>query len=226
MRTGAATIRRRGSQVAALAAAVLVVAVSIGCISAQDPNRQAKQGSAIGAAAGAVAGAILGNQSGNPRTGAVVGAALGAGIGASIGHQRDQMAAEMQRISEVQVQRQQAENELRVIVSNSVLFDTDSAILRTASLSTLNNMAEVLSRYPDTRIVVTGYTDSEGSEEHNLQLSERRAASVRNYLISRGVRPGRLTAVGLGESDPIDTNQTAQGRQNNRRVEFRVVFEG
>lgn len=226
MRTGALTIRRRGSQAAALAAAVLVAAASVGCISAQDPNRRAKQGSAIGAAAGAVAGAILGNQSGNPRTGAVVGAALGAGIGASIGHQRDQMAAEMRRISEVQVQRQQAENELRVIVSNSVLFDTDSAILRTASLSTLNNMAEVLSRYPDTRIVVTGYTDSEGSEEHNLQLSERRATSVRNYLISRGVRPESLTAVGLGESDPIDTNQTAQGRQNNRRVEFRVVFEG
>lgn len=226
MGTSAKAFSRQASGSVAVAATVLLLAASLGCISAQDPNRRAKQGAAIGAAAGAVAGAIIGNQSGNPTTGAVVGAALGAGIGGSVGHRRDQMAAEMQRISDIQVQRQQAENELKLVVSNSVLFDTDSAILRTASLPTLNDMADVLGRYPGTRVVVTGYTDSVGSEEHNLQLSERRAASVRNYLISRGVKPDRLTAVGLGESDPIDTNQTAEGRQHNRRVEFRVVFEG
>ncbi len=86
-------------------------------------------------------------------------------------------------------------------------------------------MAEVLGRYPDTRVIVSGYTDSQGSEEHNLQLSERRASSVRSSLISRGVRQERITAVGLGESDPVDTNQTAQGQQNNRRVELRVLFD-
>jgi OOP family OmpA-OmpF porin len=75
-------------------------------------------------------------------------------------------------------------------------------------------------------ISVLFYTDLEGSEEHDPQLSERRAAAVRNSLISMGVRPERQTAVSLGESDPIDTNQAAQGRQNNRRAEVRVVFDG
>ncbi len=207
-----------------LAGAGLVVAMlaSAACVSSEDPNRRAKQGAAIGAAAGAVAGAIIGNQSGNPRTGAVLGAAVGAGIGAAVGHRRDKMAAEMERIQQVEVQRQQAENELKLIVNDKILFDVDSATLRTSALSTLNQIADVLGRYPDARVIVTGYTDSTGSEQHNLELSRRRAETVRDYLVSRGVDPARITAVGLGESDPIDTNQTAEGRQRNRRVEFNV----
>jgi len=208
-------------------AAVVGLSLAVGlastaCVSSQDPNRRAKQGAGIGAAVGAVAGAIIGNQSGNPRTGAVLGAAVGAGVGAAVGHRRDKMAAEMARIQEVEVQREQAENELRLIVNDKVLFDLDSATLRTAALSTLNGIADVLNRYSGARIIVTGYSDSTGGEEHNLVLSRRRAETVRSYLISRGVEAGRITAVGLGESDPIDTNQTAEGRRRNRRVEFNV----
>ena len=207
---------------AAVALGALIIVSSAACVSQEDPNRRAKQGAAIGAAAGAVAGAIIGNQSGNPRTGALIGAAVGAGIGGVVGHRRDKMAAEMARIQQVEVQRQQAENELKLIVNDKILFDINSSVLRTRALPTLNQIADVLNRYPDAKVIVTGYTDSTGTEEYNLKLSRRRAESVKNYLISRGVDPARITAVGLGESDPIDTNQTAEGRQRNRRVEFFV----
>ena len=201
---------------------MLIIVSSSACVSQEDPNRRAKQGAAIGAAAGAVAGAIIGNQSGNPRTGALLGAAVGAGIGGVVGHRRDKMAADMARIQQVEVQRQQAENELKLIVNDKILFNVNSSVLRTSALPTLNQIAGVLNRYPDARVVVTGYTDSTGTEAYNVALSKRRSESVRNYLISRGVDAARITAVGLGESDPIDTNQTAEGRQRNRRVEFFV----
>jgi outer membrane protein OmpA-like peptidoglycan-associated protein len=201
---------------------ILIMVSSAACVSQEDPNRRAKQGAEIGAAAGALAGAIIGNQSGNPRTGALLGAALGAGIGGVVGHRRDKMAADMARIQQVEVQRQQAENELKLIVNDQILFDVNSSVLRISALPTLNQIADVLNRYPDARVVVTGYTDSTGTEAYNSVLSQRRAKSVSNYLISRGVDAARITAVGLGESDPIDTNQTAQGRQHNRRVEFFV----
>jgi OmpA-OmpF porin, OOP family len=86
-------------------------------------------------------------------------------------------------------------------------------------------MAEVLGHYPKTRVIVSGYTDSQASEEYSLQLPERRASSVGSSLISRGVRQKRMAAVGLGESDPVDTNQTTQGQQNNRRVELGVLSD-
>ncbi len=202
-------------------AGLMVLATA--CISSEDPNRRAKQATAIGAAAGAVAGAVIGNQSGNPTTGAVIGAAAGAGIGAAVGHRRDKMAAEMRQIDNVAVQPSSTDPEqLNLIVDNRVLFDTDSATLRTASLGTLNDIAGVLGRYPDATLTVVGYTDSTGSEVHNQELSERRAQAVRNYLVSSGVVGNRITAVGLGESDPIASNLSDEGRQQNRRVEFRV----
>ncbi len=204
-------------------AVVALLALTLACISSEDPNKRAKQGAAIGAAAGAVAGAVIGNQSGDPRTGAVVGAAAGAGIGAAVGHHRDKMAQEMQQIDNVAVQPSATDpDELKLVVNNQVLFATDSATLSPASLGTLNQIADVLGRYPSSTLTVVGYTDSTGSEVHNQELSERRAQAVRDYLVSRGIVGSRMTAVGLGESDPIASNLTAEGRQQNRRVEFRV----
>jgi outer membrane protein OmpA-like peptidoglycan-associated protein len=203
--------------------AVAVLVLATGCISSEDPNRSAKQGAAIGAAAGAVAGGVIGNQSGKTTTGAVIGAAAGAGIGAVVGHRRDKMAAEMREIENVEVQPSATDPEqLNLIVNDRVLFDTDSASLHPASLGTLRDIAEVLGRYPDATLITVGYTDSTGSEMHNQELSERRAQAVRNHLISSGVVDSRVTAVGLGESDPIASNLSEDGRQQNRRVEFRV----
>ncbi len=204
---------------------VTLLVLTLACAST-DQNKRAKEGAAIGAAAGAVAGAIIGNQSGNPTTGAVLGAAAGAGIGAAIGHRRDKMAEEMRQIDNVEVQPSATRaDELKLIVNDQVLFDVDSATLRPAALGTLNDIADVLGRYPGAVLTVVGYTDSTGSETHNQQLSERRAQSVRNYLISRGIAGSRMTAVGLGESDPIASNLTPEGRQQNRRVEFRVRLQ-
>ena len=197
--------------------AVFVVACASG-----DPNKKAKEGAGIGAAAGAVAGAIIGNQAGGKnRGGAVIGAAAGAAIGGAIGHRMDQQQKELQQIPGVDVTRT-ADNELNVALKNDVLFDVDSASLRSDSQSTLRDMATVFNRYNDTTIDVQGYTDSTGTADHNMGLSQRRADSVRDYLSREGVSSSRISARGYGETNPKASNATPDGRQLNRRVEIHV----
>jgi Outer membrane protein and related peptidoglycan-associated (lipo)proteins len=191
------------------------------CVSPDDPNQRAKRGAAIGAAAGAVAGAIIGNQSGDNRTGAVVGAAVGAGVGAAVGHRMDSQQKELQQIEGVAVTRP-AEDELNVELKNDVLFDVDSSALRGDSQSMLKELASVFARYPDQTIAVEGHADSTGSEEHNQVLSERRAASVSDYLADSGVNASRIDSRGYGETRPKASNDTPEGRQLNRRVEIHV----
>lgn len=200
---------------------LMVMVFVIACISADDPNRRTKQGAAGGAAAGAVVGGVVGNQSGNPRQGAVIGAAAGAVVGGLIGRRMDQQQKELEQIEGVEVTRT-AEDELNVVLHNDVLFDTDSAALRSASRSTLQDMAGVFDRYTDTTISVKGHADSTGSDDHNQDLSERRARSVRAYLIEQGVPGSRIIARGYGESQPKASNNTPEGRQLNRRVEIQV----
>jgi len=115
-----------------------------------------------------------------------------------------------------------ANDELNVTVQNDVLFDFNSAGLRSSSRSALREMANVFERYPDTTIRVEGFTDSIGTASYNERLSERRASTVSNYLEDLGVRSSRLFTVGYGESRPRATNNTASGRQLNRRVEIHI----
>ena len=187
----------------------------------EDPNAKAKRGAGIGAAAGAVAGAVIGNQSGNNRTGAVVGAAAGAAIGAAVGHRMDQQQKELQQIPGVEVTRP-AENQIDVRLTSDILFDYNSSELRPESRATLNSLADNFQRYPDELIDVEGHTDSTGSTEYNLGLSERRAFSVKDYLTTQGVPGTRVNAVGFGESHPKSSNETPEGRQLNRRVEIHI----
>jgi outer membrane protein OmpA-like peptidoglycan-associated protein len=186
-----------------------------------DPNAKAKRGAGIGAAAGAVAGAVIGNQSGNNRTGAVVGAAAGAAIGAAVGHRMDQQQKELQQIPGVEVTRP-AENQIDVRLTSDILFDYNSSELRGESRTTLNSLADNFQKYPDEIIDVEGHTDSTGSPEYNLGLSERRAFSVKDYLTKQGVPGTRVNAVGFGESHPKASNDTPEGRQLNRRVEIHI----
>lgn len=206
-------------------ASVLLLAVlfAIGC--ASDPNRRAKQGAATGAVAGAVVGAIIGNQSGNNRTGAVVGAAAGAAIGGAVGHRMDKQQQELQQIPGVEVTRP-SENQIDVRVTSDILFDTDSAALRSASRATLQQVAQNVAQYPDEVVDVEGHTDSTGSDDHNMALSQRRADSVRGYLVDQGIPASRVTARGYGESSPKSTNDTPEGRQLNRRVEIHIRATG
>lgn len=201
--------------------AIAVTALLSACVSPDDPNRRTKQGAGAGAAAGAVAGAVIGNQSGNPRTGAAVGAAVGAGVGAAIGRRMDKQQEELRRIEGLEVERT-AEDAINVRMRNDVLFDVDSASLRAESRATLQEMANVFERYPEQRIRVEGHTDSTGTDDYNQRLSERRANSVREYLVSQGVTRGSITAVGYGESRPRADNSTSSGRQLNRRVEISI----
>jgi outer membrane protein OmpA-like peptidoglycan-associated protein len=201
---------------------LLATLITVACASTpDDPNQKAKRGAGIGAAAGAVAGAIIGNQSGNPRTGAAVGAAIGAGVGAAVGHRMDQQQKELQQIPGVEVTRP-AENEIAVRLTNDILFDFNSAALRQESRQTLRDLAANFQRYPDETVSVEGHTDNVGSPEYNQGLSERRAYSVRDYLVEQGVQPTRVTAIGFGETRPKDSNNTPEGRQLNRRVEIHI----
>lgn len=201
---------------------VLIAAFSFACATTQDdPNKKTKRGAAIGAVVGGVAGAVLGNQSGNNRTGAAVGAAAGAAVGAAVGRRMDQQEKELRQIEGVEVTRP-SEGEIAVRLTGDILFDYNSATLRGASRSTLNDLAANFSRYPGNRIVVEGHTDATGSDQYNQRLSEQRAANVADYLIDKGVSAGSIVVYGYGESRPKSTNDTPEGRQQNRRVEIHI----
>jgi outer membrane protein OmpA-like peptidoglycan-associated protein len=186
-----------------------------------DPNAKAKRGAGIGAAAGAIAGAIIGNQGGNPAQGAVIGAAAGAAIGGGVGHNMDKQQRELQQIPGVEVTRP-TENQINVQLTNDILFDVDSAGLRSQSQQTLRDLAVNFRQYAGEAFDIEGHTDSTGTNEHNMTLSQRRADSVAGYLIDQGVTSSQVTARGYGETRPKATNDTPEGRQLNRRVEIHI----
>jgi len=188
-----------------------------------DDHAKLKKGAIIGGVAGGVLGAVLGNNGSHhsSKRGAAVGVITGGAAGAIIGAMMDKQERELRQIPGVNVTRT-SDNELNVSVKNEVLFDFNSASLRSASRQSLSDMADVFNRYSDTRISVEGFTDSVGSASYNERLSERRAANVANYLGNLGVRGSRINAVGYGESQPRASNSSANGRQLNRRVEIHV----
>ncbi len=206
--------------------ATILIALLAAPAFAVDPattRDKTRKGAVIGGVAGAIVGGVLGNNrgSGNAKRGAVIGGAVGAATGAIVGAMMDKQERELRQIEGVNVTRV-GDDELKVTVRNEVLFDYNSAGLRSASRSSLQEMADVFQRYPDTTIVVKGHTDSTGSAAYNNRLSERRAGTVENYLQDLGVRGSRIEAVGYGESQPRASNGSASGRQLNRRVEINV----
>ena len=210
--------------IATVATATMLISSSA-CISTDDPNRRAKQGAAIGAASGAVLGAVIGHQNDEKGEGVVIGAAVGAGIGAAIGHKMDRQQRELEKIDGIEVNRP-AEDRIDLTIRNEVLFLVDSTTLQPHAQNTLAELAQVFAQYPETEIVVEGHADSTGPEDYNQRLSERRAESVTGYLIAYGANASRIDAVGFGETVPRASNDTAEGRQLNRRVEIRVKAQG
>lgn len=192
-----------------------------------DNHAKAKKGAVIGGIAGAIAGSVIGNNRGHhsAKRGAVVGAVAGTAAGAIVGAMMDKQERELRQIQGVNVTRT-APGELNVSVQNEVLFDFNSSALRSTSRDALRQMADVFQKYPDTTLSVQGHTDSIGSAAYNQRLSERRAGSVARYLEDIGVRSSRMETVGYGESQPRATNNTAAGRQLNRRVEIHVRANG
>jgi outer membrane protein OmpA-like peptidoglycan-associated protein len=201
---------------------VVIAAFAFACATSDtDPNKKTKRGAVIGAVIGGVAGAVIGNQSGSNRTGAVIGAAAGAAVGGAVGRRMDKQEQELRQIEGVEVTRP-SEGEISVRLTNDILFDTDSYALRSTSRSTLTELANNFEQYPDNRIIVEGHTDSTGSDAHNQQLSENRAAAVADYLIDQGVSSSKIVVYGFGEARPKSSNETAEGRQMNRRVEIHI----
>lgn len=201
--------------------AALVAILPIGLLSGCAGMTRAERGAVIGAGAGAAGGAIIGRQLGSTARGAIIGAVVGGAAGAYIGHRMDQQAAELaMEIEGAHVER--VGEGIAVIFDSGILFDFDSDRLRMEAQHNLRNLATSVQRYSDTDLLIVGHTDSVGREEYNQRLSERRAASASNYLISQGVSHQRIRLMGMGENEPIASNETADGRQLNRRVEVAI----
>lgn len=175
-----------------------------------------KKGAAYGAGAGAVLGAILGE---GDLDDILKGAAIGAGVGAGVGAYMDAQQEKLARIPGTTVERV-GEDMLLVHFESDVLFAVDSSDLNSASRSALNEAAAVMVEYKKTAVISQGHTDSTGSDSHNQGLSERRAKSVADYLISQGLEATRITWQGYGENHPVASNDNSSGRSLNRRVDL------
>jgi outer membrane protein OmpA-like peptidoglycan-associated protein len=207
----------------AITSVFLFATLITGCTALQNANNTQK-GTGIGVTAGALIGAIIGNNTKlGTAGGAIIGAAVGGGTGALIGRKMDKQAREIdQALPGANVERV-GEGIRLVLNENAVRFDTGKATLTAGARANLDKLVTVFTEYADTEIDIFGYTDSSGSVERNLSLSQQRAEAVRNYLVSKGLVSSRFIIKGMGVADPIATNDTAEGRTQNRRVEFAIL---
>jgi outer membrane protein OmpA-like peptidoglycan-associated protein len=185
-----------------------------------------QRGAGIGAASGAVIGAILGNnlgKGGKGAMGAVLGGVVGGVAGGVIGNKMDKQARQIDEVLPGAEVKRVGEGIQLVLNENAVRFDTNKSTLTATAKANLDKLVPVFSEYPDTDITIFGYTDSTGPADFNLKLSGERAASVRSYLVSKGVASNRFNVTGLGIADPIASNETVEGRSQNRRVEFAIT---
>lgn len=201
--------------------AVAVATLSVTQTACQTLNTKKEQGAVIGAAGGAAVGAAIGKATGSTARGAIIGAAVGGAAGAIIGHQMDQKAKEIQQtVAGAEVTR--VGEGLVVTFASGLLFDFDSDVLRGESKKNLDNLGSSLKDFGESKLLLVGHTDAQGSDEYNLNLSRRRAAAVSTYLLSRGVSSARVEVSGRGESEPVASNDVESGRQQNRRVEVAI----
>jgi outer membrane protein OmpA-like peptidoglycan-associated protein len=211
--THRSTLATRGLAVG-LAAALAATAL-LGCA-----NR-AGTGALIGGGAGAAIGGLIGKASGNTAAGAIIGAAVGGTAGAAIGHYMDKQAEELQRdLKNAKVER--VGEGIKITFASGILFDVGKHDLRPAAQENIGELARVLQKYDDTEVMVQGHTDATGSDQTNLALSRDRATAVGTLLNQKGVVGKRITQEGLGESQPVASNDTDDGRQANRRVEVAI----
>ena len=184
-------------------------------------EEQASKAATYGAGAAAVCGLIGAIDSGKHARNAALGCGVvGAGVGAYMDAQEAKLREELQG-SGVQVAREG--DNIRLIMPGNITFETDSYNLRGSFYPVLNSVGQVLSKYADTTMRVTGHTDNTGSRQYNQNLSERRAASVADYLVTRQVGRNRMLVQGMSFDQPIADNGTADGRAANRRVELHIL---
>lgn len=186
-------------------------------------NLSTNQKTAIGAAAGAIIGGVAGHQV-NDKNGRYVGAVLGALAGGAIGRYMTQQQQDLEKVlasSGITVTRID-DATIKLNLPNAITFASNSATLNSNIHGSLNAIASVVNQYKETAIHVLGHADSDGGDAYNMDLSQRRAATTGNYLVSQGVVAGRIAARGYGEKHPVASNNTAQGKAQNRRVEIYI----
>jgi outer membrane protein OmpA-like peptidoglycan-associated protein len=196
-----------------------LAALTVGASACGWKNRE--RGAAIGAGAGAVVGGVIGKHNGSTAKGAIIGAVVGGAAGAIIGHQMDQQAKELEQNIPGAVVERVGEG-IQVTFASGLLFDFDSDRVRSDAGANLRTLAQSLGKYPDSNLLIVGHTDSVGTDSYNLSLSDRRSMSAANYLVNEGVSRSRIITRGLGETEPITSNDTEDGRQRNRRVEVAI----
>ena len=205
------------------AAATLAFVSACAGTGGPNDNIKTRQGAATGAALGALAGIATADNKEERRRQAVIGAALGAGVGASIGARLDRQEEELRAALGGNVGIVNDGSNLTVTLPQDILFAFNSTEVSSGARSDLLALANSLQRFPNSTVNVIGHTDNVGEAAFNFDLSQRRAQAVSSILINAGVSPARIRSVGRGETAPVATNLTPEGRQQNRRVEVVIT---
>lgn len=197
-----------------------------GCAADGSGMTKTGQGAVIGALGGAVLGAAINHK--NRGKGALIGAVGGGLAGTAVGAYMDKQRQELQKVLAPEVQagnisvQAAANNAIKITMTSATAFDTNSSNVKPGFNATMDKIAKVVNVYGKTTIAIVGHTDSQGSDEYNQTLSQKRADAVAEQFRARRVIDERLDARGLGESSPIASNDTEAGRVQNRRVELYV----
>lgn len=176
-------------------------------------------GTGIGAAVGAGVGALIGGQKG-----ALIGAGIGGATGAATGGYMDIQASKLrEKLAGTGVQVLRDGDNVRLVMPNRIIFNTNESVILPSGNAVLDSVALVANEYDKTKLQVIGYTDSSGNDKINIPLSQRRAQAVVAYLGLRGIAVNRMNAYGAGASNPIASNDTPEGKAQNRRVEIMLI---
>lgn len=186
------------------------------------PLKKSQKGAVIGAGSGAVIGGIIGKNKNNTAIGAIIGATVGGAAGAVIGDIMDKKAEKLKEGLGENAKVERVGEGVKLTMDNNLLFDFGSSVLLPTTKKSLRTVADNLRKDTQIELLVEGNTDSIGSTEYNRKLSEMRAKAVSNFLISEGIASNRIKTVGMGEGNPIASNTTESGRQQNRRVEIGI----
>ena len=198
--------------------AALITTTTLGAVSCKSSN--AVKGGAIGGSAGGILGGVIAGK-GNTAVGVLIGSAIGGSAGAVIGNQMDKAADELERDLEGANVERVGEG-IKITFDSGLMFGVDKSELSEASKQNLIELAETLKKYEETNILVEGHTDDTGSDNYNMDLSRRRAYSVEDFLTGNGIDKKRMEITAYGEMQPTASNDTDEGRQQNRRVEVAI----
>ena len=182
------------------------------------PGNRTAIGAGGGALLGAGVGAIIGSRDGNLGRGILIGAGAGAVAGGVVGNILDRQAQDLAKIAETR----RTNEGILVSLKSDILFDSGLSSLKGNAVNQIDQVGDILAKYPDDKIVVMGHTDSQGSASYNQQLSEQRGNTVKAELLNR-MDSANISVMGMGESQPIASNNTARGRTLNRRVELKIT---